>query len=283
MQWKTGLVWFFSVSVRWSFFVWTRKRVSTAHHIERPSLQYANHKISIDSFDLKMLNCSALVWNQSGKRIQSSLSREPPQDPHVVPVHHSWHLCIVAFRPWIFHINRLTTDCISTGLVTRLWPETLDGLFPMECQNGPIRDLFTIQVSPENTSGLKLERANGLARWTDQHKGEESGGVACRCWMTSFRRGAGGGQGQTAWQGSPTQLSQQQSSAKCTSTRSQAQDDGFLHASLSAHASLKTAKRKTLTCFHWREGKLSSFLLNTKQRLSEGFKIWVWKVLWLDF
>lgn len=189
MQWKTGLVWFFSVSVHWSFFVWTRKRVSPAHHIERPSLQYANHKISIDSFDLKMLNCSALVWNQSGKQIQSSLSREPPQDPHVVPVHHSWHLCIVAFRPWIFHINRLTTDCFSTGLVTRLWPETLDGLFPMECQNGPIRDLFTIQVSSENTSGLKLERANGLARWTDQHKGEESGGVACRCRMTSFRRG----------------------------------------------------------------------------------------------
>lgn len=44
----------------------------------------------------------------------------------------------------------------------------------------------------ENTSGLKLERANGLARWTDQHKGEESGGVACRCRMTSFRRGVEG-------------------------------------------------------------------------------------------
>lgn len=135
----------------------------------------------------------------------------------------------------------------------------------------------------ENTSGLKLERAQTASQGelisTKEKKVEE-----LRAAVGWPHLEGGGWQGQTAWQGSPTQLSQQQSSAKCTSTRSQAQDDdGFLHASLSVHASLKTAKRKTLTCFHWREGKLSSFLLNTKQRLSEGFKIWVWKVLWLDF
>lgn len=255
MQWKTGLGFCFV------FFSFCSLVVFVCISPSLQPLRDANHKISIDRFDLKMINCSALVWNQ-----KCLFQENQPQDPHVGPVHHSWHLCIVAFRRWIFHINRPTT-VFPLGLLLvfglKRWLACFHGMPEWANHQRPFHHPSLWPEPSENTSGLKLERANGLlARWTDQHRAEDTGEVACRCRMTSFREGGADKDKQHDGAVLPSWVS----SSHLPSAQAHA-----------AHASLKTAKRKTLSCLHWREGKLSSFLLNTKQRLSGGFQIWVWK------
>lgn len=113
----------------------------------------------------------------------------------------------------------------------------------------PSKSLTTLTgESPENTSGLKLERANGLPGFTDQHKRGEMWEPVSDDLINGGRGwGKKGWQGQTAWQGSRTQLSQQQSSAKCITTHSRAEDHCILHAWFIANASLKTSEEEDIS------------------------------------